>query len=187
MVKKFSNFLNSKNSVRGASIILIITMTLSNILGLLRDHFLAGKIPTSELDIYFAAFRIPDLIFNFLILGAISSAFIPVFCSFIENKKMDEGWKVVNTLLNISVILLSVAAIAMFFLMPYLTPLVVPDFTVEKMAEVTKLSRLLMLTPIFFSISYFRPLVDQWTFSIYLPGTSCCPGISSTFREAASG
>ena len=154
MVKKFSNFFNSKNSVRSASIILVITMTLSNVLGLLRDHFLAGKIPTSELDIYFAAFRIPDLVFNFLILGAISSAFIPVFCGFIEDKKMDEGWKVVNILLNISVILLALSAVLMYFLMPYLTPLVVPYFTIEKMAEVTKLSRLLMLTPIFFSISY---------------------------------
>jgi len=154
MVEKISNFINSRNSVRGASIILVITMTLSNVLGLLRDHFLAGKIPTAELDIYFAAFRLPDLIFNFLILGAISSAFIPVFCGFIEKKQMEEGWRMVNILLNISVILLSFAAVVMFFLMPALTPLVVPDFDAQKMAEVTKLSRLLMLTPIFFSVSY---------------------------------
>lgn len=154
MREKISEFFNRSNSVRGASIILVITLTLSNVLGLLRDHFLAGKIPTSELDIYFAAFRIPDLIFNFLVLGAISSAFIPVFCEFIESKKMDEGWRVTNTLLNLSVVTLIIFAIIMYFVMPFATPLVVPDFPVEKMEKVTELSRLLMLTPIFFSISY---------------------------------
>jgi putative peptidoglycan lipid II flippase len=137
-----------------ASAILLITLTISNVLGMLRDHFLASYIPTSQLDIYFAAFRIPDLIFNFLILGAITSAFIPVFCDFISNNKMEEGWKVTSILLNIAAVIMIFAAIVLFFLMPYLTPLVVPDFSFEKMQKTTELARILMLTPIFFSASY---------------------------------
>lgn len=154
MIKRFSNFFHSENSVRMASVILLITMALSNVLGLFRDHFLARFIPTSELDIYFAAFRVPDLIFNFLILGAISSAFIPVFCEFISKDDLEEGWKVTNSLLNIAVLLMAISAIVLFFIMPFITPLVVPNFDAEKMHRVTDLSRLLMLTPIFFSISY---------------------------------
>jgi putative peptidoglycan lipid II flippase len=137
-----------------ASVILVVTLTLSNVLGMLRDHFLARSIPTSELDIYFAAFRIPDLIFNFLILGAISSAFIPVFCEFIAQKKLDEGFRVTNVLLNLAMGTLIACAIVLFFVMPYLTPFVVPHFDVEKMKRVTELSRLLMITPIFFAVSY---------------------------------
>lgn len=154
MVKKLSSFFHGENSVRGASLVLIITLTLSNILGLLRDHFLAGLIPTSELDIYFAAFRVPDLIFNFLILGAISSVFIPIFCDYISSKNLKEGWKVTNTFLNMAVLSMLFFAVLMFFLMPWVTHLVVPDFSAEKMAQTTLLSRLLMLTPIFFSASY---------------------------------
>lgn len=154
MVRKISAFINSENSVRGASLILIFTMTLSNVLGMLRDHFLAGNIKTSELDVYFAAFRIPDLIFNFLILGAITSAFIPVFCDYIAGKNLKEGWYVTNSLMNLAMIILIALAVVLFVLMPYLTPLVVPEFSLEKMEQTTKLSRLLMITPIFFAVSY---------------------------------
>lgn len=154
MMKRFSNFFHSENSVRGASVILLITMALSNVLGLFRDHFLASYIPTSELDIYFAAFRVPDLIFNFLVLGAISSAFIPVFCEFISKDKVEEGWKVTNSLLNIAVFLMLISAVVLFFIMPFITPLIVPNFDAEKMRRVTELSRLLMLTPVFFGVSY---------------------------------
>ena len=154
MVKRISNFLHGENSVRGASLVLIATLTLSNILGLLRDHFLASFIPTSELDIYFAAFRIPDLFFNFLILGAISSVFIPIFCDYIAGKNLKEGWKVTNSLLNIAVLLMAFFAVIMFFLMPYAILLVVPEFSVERMEKTVLLSRILMLTPIFFAASY---------------------------------
>ena len=77
-MNKLKQYFDEKNSVKSATIILIVTLLLSNILGMLRDHFIAQKIPTDILDTYYAAFRIPDLIFNLLILGAIAAAFIPV-------------------------------------------------------------------------------------------------------------
>ena len=77
---------SGKNSYTAASLILIVTLFLSNVLGVIRDHFLTQKIPTEILSVYYAAFRIPDLLFNVLILGAISSAFIPVFTSLLAQK-----------------------------------------------------------------------------------------------------
>ena len=82
-MERIKEYLNGKNSVKGATGILIITLTFSNILGMLRDHFLAQKIPADLLDTYYVAFRLPDLIFNILILGAIAAAFIPVFTNYI--------------------------------------------------------------------------------------------------------
>ena len=79
MRKALGRFFDGKNSYSAASVILVITLFLSNVLGLLRDHFLTQKIPTDILSTYYAAFRIPDLLFNVLILLAISSIFIPVF------------------------------------------------------------------------------------------------------------
>jgi len=154
MVKRFSKFFHSENSVRQASLLLLITMALSNVMGLLRDHFLARYITTSQLDIYFAAFRIPDLVFNFLILGGISSAFVPIFCDFIAKNKLKEGWKVANSFLNILFSVMLFAAVVLIIIMPWLTRLVVPDFSPEKMAQTTQLSRILMITPLFFTLSY---------------------------------
>ncbi len=153
-MKKILHIFSKQNSVRGASLLLIATLTLSNVLGLFRDRFLTKNIATSELDIYYAAFRIPDLIFNILILGAISSAFIPIFSDYIANKKEKDGFKMTSSLMNLSAMIMIISAILLFALMPYLVPLVVPKFDGERLAQTIKFSRLLMLTPIFFSLSY---------------------------------
>jgi putative peptidoglycan lipid II flippase len=153
-MKKFFAKLSAENSVRAASIVLIVTLAISNILGLLRDRYLTKNIATSDLDVYYAAFRIPDLIFNILILGAITSAFIPVFSDFIAKKKEKEGFRVANILVNISLLFMAVSAVILFFAMPYLMKLIVPSFDAVRMADTVKYSRILMLTPIFFSLSY---------------------------------
>ncbi|MCL5410426.1 MAG: murein biosynthesis integral membrane protein MurJ [Patescibacteria group bacterium] len=153
-MKRFFGLFSKENSIRGASIILIITLALSNILGLLRDRFLAKNISTYNLDIYYASFRIPDLIFNLLILGAISSAFIPIFSEFIAKKKEKEGFDVTNNLLNTALLFTIISAVILYIFMPFLIPLIVPKFDAVRLQQTIKLSRLMMITPIFFSISY---------------------------------
>ncbi|MFA5926660.1 MAG: murein biosynthesis integral membrane protein MurJ [Patescibacteria group bacterium] len=143
-----------ETSVRGASLLLIVTLALSNVLGLFRDFFLTRNISYAESDVYFAAFRIPDTVFNFLILGAITSAFIPIFADFVAKKKLDDGYQMASSMINIASSAMLVVAVVFFFLMPILVPLIVPNFSLEKIAETVKLSRLLMMTPIFFSASY---------------------------------
>lgn len=154
MVKRISNALNRKNSVTGASVILIITLFLSNVLGMIRDHFLTQKIPTDLLSVYYAAFRIPDFIFNILILGAITSAFIPIFTTLISQKKEKEAWNVASSVINLALLFLLVISVILLFLMPLLVPLFVPGFDVEKQNEVVKLARIMLLSPIFFGLSY---------------------------------
>jgi len=68
-----------------ATISIAIFAILSKVLGLVRiivfsNRFGAGR----EIDIYVTAFRVPDFIFNLLILGTLSAAFIPVFMQFLE-------------------------------------------------------------------------------------------------------
>lgn len=151
---RLKELLNGKNSVKGATLILIITLLVSNFLGLIRDHFLAQKIPTSLLDTYYAAFRIPDLIFNTLILGSISAAFIPIFTSLISNKKTREAWQVTSSVINIALLLLVISLGILFFLMPYIVPLLVPKFDLARQEMTMSLSRIFLLSPILFGVSY---------------------------------
>lgn len=159
MIKKI---FNGQNSIIGATAILISTLTLSNILGVIRDHFLAQKIPTTILDTYYVAFRIPDLIFNLLILGAIASAFIPVFTQYrasgrnikIGDKELKEHWYIFNSFFNLAFLSLIVLTVIFFFLMPYLIPILAPKFSPDKQLETVNLARIMLLSPIFFGISY---------------------------------
>ena len=154
MVKKLKQIVNKKNSIAGASIILIITLFLSNVLGVFRDHFLTQKIPTDLLSVYYAAFRLPDLIFNLLILGAISSAFIPVFTNLLARNKNEEAWQVAQSVVNIAVIFLGLAIILLFIFMPWLMYLVVPGFEETKRTMAVDLARIMLLSPLFFGLSY---------------------------------
>lgn len=152
------NFLNrlffGQNTIRGASLILIFTLFLSNLLGLIRDHYLAQKIPTHLLDAYYAAFRLPDFVFNILILGAISAAFIPVFTEFISKKKREEAFYIANSFLNLILSALFISLFILFIFLPYLIPLIVPKFDPEKQRLTLSLTRLFLLSPLFFALSF---------------------------------
>jgi len=169
MVKKVANFLNQKNTVTSASVILIITLFLSNVLGVLRDHYLTQKIVTDDLSVYYAAFRIPDFIFNILILGAITSAFIPVFTNLITRKKEQEAWLVASSVINIAIILLVGIAIILAVTMPWLMPFVIPGFSEEKKELATQLARIMLFSPIFFGLSYiFSGILNSFKrFTVY--------------------
>ena len=82
----FKNLFNRQtNSITVAAVMIGVSSLLSRFLGIFRDRILAGEFGASQtLDIYYSAFRIPDLIFNLLILGALSAGFIPIFTVFIE-------------------------------------------------------------------------------------------------------
>ena len=144
-----------ENSIKVATYILVVTLFMSNILGVLRDHFLAQKIPTDMLDTYFAAFRIPDLVFNVIILGAISAAFIPIFSNLLVEGGDDEAKKVANTIISTGFVVIFIACVILYFLMPLLIPQLTPYFSIEKVKLTISLSRLLLFSPIIFSISYF--------------------------------
>lgn len=150
------------NSVRGASIILAVTLFISNILGVVRDHFLAQKVPAATLDVYYAAFRWPDLLFNIIILGAVSSAFIPVFASMFENDKR-RAMAIANTLILILSFLVLVLALVMSIFMPFLMQFVAPGFDAEKMALAVHVTRILLIGPFFFGLSYiFSGMLQTW-------------------------
>jgi len=123
--------LTKENTIKTATAILVTTLALSNILGVIRDHFLAQKITTDLLDTYYAAFRLPDLIFNVIILGAVSSAFIPTFSTLLSQNKKDEAHRLASAVLTIGMVMVLGAIAVLYILLPWLTQYLVPDFSPE--------------------------------------------------------
>ena len=102
-----------------AASLVAFSSLISRLLGIFRDRILAGEFGAGHiLDIYYAAFRVPDFIFNLLILGALSAGFIPVFTSLIkdENHDNDEAWQFVSDILNIIMLfLIVISALGIIF------------------------------------------------------------------------
>lgn len=155
MFSSIKNFFVKENSVKGASVILIVTLALSNVLGVFRDHFLAQKIPTDRLDMYFAAFRIPDFIFNILILGSIAAAFVPVYSNVLKEKGGKEATRLAQASMTVGVSAIVVGLLILYLLMPFLMNYLVPSFDIAKKAETVVFARWLLLSPFFFTISYY--------------------------------
>jgi putative peptidoglycan lipid II flippase len=89
MLKKI--FRGQINSITIAAFLVAISSLASRFLGIFRDRILAGEFGAgTDLDIYYAAFRIPDLIFNLLVLGALSAGFVPIFTSLIKDFACEE-------------------------------------------------------------------------------------------------
>lgn len=159
MIQKiFKNdlLLNSKPSASIVSAAFVITMAglASRVLGLLRDRFLASSFGAGDvLDVYYAAFRIPDLIYNLLIVGALSAAFIPVFTGLVSNDKEKEAWKLANGLLNLVVLCIMAISLVLVIFAPYVMRVVTPGFSAEKMESVVMFTRIMFLSPLFFGIS----------------------------------
>lgn len=158
MIKKIfkRNLLDSKPSSSIASAAFIITTAglASRALGLLRDRFLAGTFGAGNtLDVYYAAFRIPDLIYNLLILGALSAAFIPVFTALISQKKDAEAWEMANGVLNLALLAIVTLALVLSIFAPLLMKIITPGFPPSKMAETVLFTRIMFLSPLFLGIS----------------------------------
>jgi len=140
-------------SVAGGAIIIAVFSVLSRLLGLLRDRLLTSTFGAGQiLDAYYAAFRLPDFIFNTLVLGALSSAFIPIFLS-AWHKNKDEAWRVANSILNLLFSAIFILVIILFIFAPQLVNLVVHGFSPAGRALTTQLTRIMLFSTLFFTIS----------------------------------
>ena len=160
MVKRFLN--HKSKTILSAAMILGIAALASRVLGLIRDRLLAGRFGAGdELDIYFAAFRLPDLIYSILIIGAISSAFIPVFAQYFKKDKK-EAWYLTSGLFNLGVLILIILAGIFIILAPWLISIIAPGFSGAKREMTILLTRIMFLSPILLGMSSILSGVLQY-------------------------
>jgi putative peptidoglycan lipid II flippase len=146
-----------EKKIISATLLLAISSLVSRILGLMRDRILAGKFgiltDSGSLDAYYAAFQIPDTTFQLLIMGAISAAFVPMFSSYYHGNEKERAWKFFSETCTAVTLLMVVICALLFIGMPWITPFFVPGFSGEKMRITSDLTRIMLVSPIFFGIS----------------------------------
>ena len=145
---------NAQQTVGSAAIVISMAYLLSRLLGLFRDRLLIaafGKGPI--LDSYNAAFRLPELLFTLLVSGAFAVAFIPVFTEHLQKDKRDDAWRIASSLMTILVIATVLGGALMAVFAGPLTTLITPGFDPARHQLTVELTRIMLLTPIFFAIS----------------------------------
>src|SRR3989344_4311157 len=154
MVSKFISFFNKEiNGVHQAAFTLAVFAILSQLLGLFRDRLLASVFGAGkELDIYYAAFRIPD--FLFVTIGSLVSAsvIIPFLVDRLNND-FQKGKDFLSSIFSFFLVVIVGAGVLIFFTAPFLLSVLFPGFSELSAEKLITLTRVMLLSPILLGIS----------------------------------
>ncbi|MEK7141929.1 MAG: murein biosynthesis integral membrane protein MurJ [Patescibacteria group bacterium] len=143
---KFWQIITSRQtSIGSAALVLTSMVAASRLLGLIRDRMLAARFSADELGVYFAAFRIPNLLFELLVMGALTTAFIPVFTRFLTQEKEEDAFRMAAIIINTSIILLLIVAVPMFIWAAQVSRLFAPGFSQEQINQMAQFTRVMLV------------------------------------------
>lgn len=162
MVKKIIALLHREwNGLHEAALLIGLFAIFSQILALFRDRLLAHSFGASQiLDIYYAAFRIPDFIFA----GVASFMSALVLIPIITKRAQDSDARVqkfLNDTFTVFFTLLLAVSVAVFVATPWLIQKFFPAFTGVAQADLILMSRLLLVSPILLGLSNLLSSVTQ--------------------------
>ncbi|CAN5208227.1 murein biosynthesis integral membrane protein MurJ [soil metagenome] len=157
-----------QTSIISSTMILSGMIFLSGIAGFIRYRILVAYFTTENLDIYFSAFRIPDLVFEIMINGALSTTFIPFYIEY--KKKSKEQGNIISSIINVvSLSLFGFIIILLLFLRPLIT-IITPGFDGVKIDQIVNYSRLLLLGQLpFLVLGNFLTGISQARRAFWLP------------------
>lgn len=163
MVNKLLSFFNKEISgVHQAAYLLGFFALSSQILALFRDRLLASSFGAGlSLDIYYAAFRIPDLLFVTVASLVSISVLIPFLIERIE-KSESETKHFIDTLFSFFFAFMMLVGGAAFFLAPWLLSLTFPSFvSTSFFPDLVAMTRIMILSPFFLGFSNLLASITQ--------------------------
>ncbi len=162
MIKKIFNIFHHESSgLHQAAMILAASSLLSGILGLFRDRLLAATFGAGQvLDIYYAAFKIPDFLYVLSLSLVSGTVLIPFFLERISVSSQ-EGRNFFDSVFTVFLFLIAGLSILAFFAAPHLSGLIAPGFSPEAKTQLILLTRILLLSPFFLGLSNILSSIIQ--------------------------
>ena len=150
------------NGLHQAAFLLALASLASQLLGLLRDRLLAGTFGAGlNLDIYYTAFRIPDLVYVSIASFVSVTVLIPYIAKLRHGEDKQALERFTSSIVTVfSVVMLGVVGV-LWLMMPYWSPYLAPGFSTAALAELTLLSRILLLSPFLLGLSNLFGAITQ--------------------------
>lgn len=154
MIKITKEFFSENNiTVSKAALIIGFLTLLSRFAGLIRSRLMASSFGAGDtLDVYYASFRLPDLIATFFVIGTLSVAFLPVFSELlIKDKK--RAVSVANSVFFFTFVGMGILCGLFIMLTGPISHWLFPGFSPEKLKNTIDLTRILLLSQVIFAVS----------------------------------
>ncbi len=159
VARVFSLLYREVKGLHQAAYVLALFTFASQILAIVRDRTLAHQFGAGyELDLYYAAFRIPDLLF--VLFASVLSVY--VLLPFVVNTANTQtGRELLSQVFTLFLVSYSALAGLLFFLAPFLVPYLFPGFDATAHTQIVSLMRILLLQPLFLGISSLCGVITQ--------------------------
>ena len=169
--KGLNLLLKRQNNILSAAFVIMATIIFSQVLGLIRQRLLVAIFGASNiLGVYLASTRLPDFLFQILIAGALSSAFIPIFSDYLVKGKEKEGHRVASTLLMLSLLSFTAFSFILFIFAKQFSVLMAPGFSPSEQLLMANLTRIVIFGEILFIVGSFLSAILQTYNHFFIPG-----------------
>ena len=159
---------SQQKTIFSSAILIATTIVIARFFGFLRFRVLASYFPKEQLDIFFASFRIPDIVFEILITGALTSSFIPIFIKYKDNKK--ELTENISSIINLVFLGLFLLIIFLFIFLKKIISIITPGYSPQKVELITFLSSILLFGQLpFLILGNFLTGIGQANKTFFLP------------------
>ncbi|MBU6427222.1 oligosaccharide flippase family protein [Patescibacteria group bacterium] len=174
MVRRWFSFIGKE--IRGlheAAYLLAFFALSSQLLALVRDKLLAYSFGAShQLDIYYAAFRIPDVIFASVGSLVSASILLPYFIERFE-KGHKEGKSFSDAIFTVFFATIVVASAIIYISAPWLVPKIIPGFANDPyLPQLIMSVRIMLLSPLFLGLSNLFSCLTQMRHRFLVYGAS---------------
>jgi putative peptidoglycan lipid II flippase len=145
-MQKFWSLAGRKqNSLGSAAFILMLMVVISGLLGLIRYRILYDWFTTDQTGVFFAAFRLPNFLFEMLSMGTLASAFIPVFTKYITRDNDKSAYIMASSVINITVLIMVTIAIPILIWTKEFSRLLAPGFTQVQINDMVSYTRIMLI------------------------------------------
>lgn len=160
------------SSILSAATIIMAASLASALLGLIRTRLLITYFYADPgmVDVFWAAFRLPDMVFQIIIVGALSSAFIPVYSRYVGNHKTEST--VASSMINAVMLVMLVLTVVIIVFAQSLSTLIAGGFDPDQLRVMANLTRIMATAQIFFGFSSFLTGIIQSHQRFLIPALS---------------
>ncbi len=142
-----------QHSAFSATLLLMTAITLSRVIGYLREAYIAFAFGAGQqTDAYVAAFTLPDWL-NYIVAGGTASiTFISIYTRFVAQKREADAQKTFSIIITVMTTVLIVGTVIAEIFTPQFARWMFPGFTHEQMNLCVSLTRILLPAQIFFYV-----------------------------------
>lgn len=162
----------SRSVARSASLVAIF-FAIDKVLGLVRDAVIGRAFGASaDLDAYYAAFELPDALFNVVAGLALATALIPVLSAYTERNDEEGVWHLASVVVNWALLIVGATSILAAVAAPQIIVAVAPGFEAERARLAAQLMRLVLLQTVISSVGGIAMSVLQAHRHFLLPAAA---------------